>query len=259
MKRIQRVLVLSLAVAATGRAAEETAGASRNETALAAARAKESAGDLYGALAILEKAVAGSPAASPLRRLYGDINKRILLTDVRPPGTEYYTVRPGDTLTRIAQKHAITVGLLRRLNGLTDDSLQVKQKLKVVRGPFSVRVVKSAFVLEVCRGDTTLFTYPVGLGKDNSTPTGTYTVGAKLVKPTQFDREKGRKIPYGDPEHTIGTRWITISGQYGIHGTVEPESIGKEESRGCVRMLNRDVEQLYDLLVKGKSKATIVE
>ena len=38
---------------------------------------------------------------------------------------------------------------------------------------------------------------------------------------------------------------------YGIHGTVEPESIGKQVTAGCVRMRNEEVEQLYMLIPTG--------
>ena len=46
-------------------------------------------------------------------------------------------------------------------------------------------------------------------------------------------------------------RWVDIGDSYGIHGTIEPDSIGKNESRGCIRMLNSEVEEVYDFLVIG--------
>ncbi len=55
--------------------------------------------------------------------------------------------------------------------------------------------------------------------------------------------------------------WITILGpgdnKYGIHGTWQPDSIGKEMSKGCVRMLNEEIEWLYNLLVSGSSKIVV--
>ena len=65
----------------------------------------------------------------------------------------------------------------------------------------------------------------------------------------------------------MGERWIGLEGVkgnavgregYGIHGTIEPESIGKAVSMGCVRMLNEDVAFLYDLMLPGRSTVTIV-
>ena len=58
-------------------------------------------------------------------------------------------------------------------------------------------------------------------------------------------------IPPGDPKNELGTRWIGFKPAYGIHGTIDPKSIGKAMSNGCVRMHNEDVEELYDLVVVG--------
>src|SRR4051812_5566899 len=52
----------------------------------------------------------------------------------------------------------------------------------------------------------------------------------------------------------FGTRWLGLNvpwGQYGIHGTNKPILIGKNVSSGCIRMRNKDVEALYDLIPNG--------
>jgi lipoprotein-anchoring transpeptidase ErfK/SrfK len=49
----------------------------------------------------------------------------------------------------------------------------------------------------------------------------------------------------------LGERWIDLGESYGIHGTIEPDSIGKAASRGCIRMREKDVIEVYDFLVKG--------
>jgi lipoprotein-anchoring transpeptidase ErfK/SrfK len=54
-----------------------------------------------------------------------------------------------------------------------------------------------------------------------------------------------------DPENPLGERWIDIGDSFGIHGTNEPDSIGKAESRGCLRLRHDDVIELYDFLVIG--------
>jgi lipoprotein-anchoring transpeptidase ErfK/SrfK len=231
----------------------------QSDEALRQAAAQEAAGNLTGAIATLQTALKAGPAAEPLTRKLYELNKKFYLTPAGgASGENAYKVKGGDTLTSIARAHGVTAELLMRLNGLKNDRLKRDQVLKVVKGPFDVRVVKQTYTLEVRRGDAVLFTYQVGLGKEDSTPLGAYTAGAKLKNPTQFDQEKGKSIAFGAPEHTIGTRWITLSGQYGIHGTVEPQSIGKQMSKGCVRMLNEEVEQVFDLLVEGKSKVAIV-
>lgn len=81
-------------------------------------------------------------------------------------------------------------------------------------------------------------TYPVAGGKvDTPSPIGTWKI---------IDKEYWSK--------GFGTRWMRLSvpwGQYGIHGTNKPLSIGGPASLGCIRMLNHDVEELYDMVGRG--------
>ncbi|WP_053955736.1 L,D-transpeptidase family protein [Inediibacterium massiliense] len=52
----------------------------------------------------------------------------------------------------------------------------------------------------------------------------------------------------------FGTRWMGIDvpwGKYGIHGTNKPNSIGWASSHGCIRMKNKDIEELYKLVKVG--------
>lgn len=52
----------------------------------------------------------------------------------------------------------------------------------------------------------------------------------------------------------FGTRWIGINvpwGKFGIHGTNKPHTIGSEASHGCIRMFNKDVEELYEYVTYG--------
>ena len=52
----------------------------------------------------------------------------------------------------------------------------------------------------------------------------------------------------------FGTRWLGLNvpwGQYGIHGTNKPNLIGKNVSGGCIRMQNKDVESLFELIPTG--------
>ena len=46
--------------------------------------------------------------------------------------------------------------------------------------------------------------------------------------------------------------------RYGIHGTIEPESVGRNVSMGCIRMYNEDVEQLFSYLVEKDSTVLVV-
>jgi len=190
-----------------------------------------------------------------LQRMLDEINSDLLSSPGLKEGVSYYTVVRGDSLSRIAAKYSIPYEMLIRLNNLKSTRIRENERLKVVQGPFDIVVEKSKFRLSVYSGDKHVKSYRVGLGKDNSTPEGTYTVESKLKNPDWF--RPGRIVKYGDPENPLGSRWIGFSKSYGIHGTVVPETIGTAASEGCVRMLNADVEELSDMLIKGKSKVTV--
>jgi LysM repeat protein len=167
-----------------------------------------------------------------------------------------YTVKSGDTLTRIGGKYKVPANFIQKINGIDGDRIFVGQNLKVVQGPFWVLVVKGEYRLTAFLGDEAFREFQIGLGKNDSTPVGEFKVLGKLDKPTYW--VEGAHYDFGDPSNPLGTRWITFrDGGYGIHGTWEPNSIGKQMSHGCVRMLNEDVEALYDLLVKYDSKVII--
>ena len=89
-------------------------------------------------------------------------------------------------------------------------------------------------------------TYPIAVGKPGSqTPVGKFKVVEKIVNPTWRDPgDLGVVIPSG-PNNPLGYRWIGIGGNYGIHGTNNPGSIGNYASHGCIRMHERDVEDLF--------------
>lgn len=81
------------------------------------------------------------------------------------------------------------------------------------------------------------------------TPGGTYRIVNRVSKPSYY--LPGKVIAAG-PSNPVGTRWLGLSLKgFGIHGTNNPGSIGRKASHGCVRMRNRDVEELFDLVRVG--------
>ena len=87
--------------------------------------------------------------------------------------------------------------------------------------------------------------YPIGVGKASTpTPTGYYKILDKEENPVWTDPEDGYSIPSGE-SNPLGYRWMQIQGNYGIHGTNKPSSVGGYVSNGCIRMFEEDVEGLY--------------
>ncbi len=213
----------------------------------------EKAGDLYQARNMLSEALAGldegSDRQEAVQRLHR-INGELVFSRRETPESITYVVRSGDNLTRIARQFDITPEFIKRINYLTSDRIHPGDRLKVLQGPFDVFIEKSKFRLIVRRAGIFIKEYPVGLGKDGSTPEGEFIVTNKLIDP-EWNPPGPEYAAPDDPDNPLGTRWIGFKPHYGIHGTVEPEMIGVEDSRGCVRLFNEDVEELFDLVVRG--------
>jgi len=118
------------------------------------------------------------------------------------------------------------------------------------------------------KGAMYVTTYSVGLGKDDSTPTGTWICepGRKLTNPTYYSPRGEGVIQAGDPKNPLGKFWIGLAGtdgqavgktSYGIHGNIDADSIGKQASMGCIRMKNEDIAVVYEMLIEGKSDVIV--
>ncbi|MDA9475457.1 ErfK/YbiS/YcfS/YnhG [Bradyrhizobium sp. CCBAU 65884] len=104
--------------------------------------------------------------------------------------------------------------------------------------------------------------YPASIGSpDRPTPSGTLKVTSTNEKPTyhynpeyKFKSVKSRE-PFDikpGPNNPVGSYWIGLSAQgYGIHGTAEPDRVGKSASHGCVRLTNWDARTLGDNTKRG--------
>ncbi len=92
--------------------------------------------------------------------------------------------------------------------------------------------------------------YPVAVGKPSTpSPTGSFTIERRVMNPVY--RHDGRVVQPG-PHNPVGTRWMGLSiPGYGIHGTNEPNSIGKAASHGCIRMARADLEEFFPLVRVG--------
>jgi lipoprotein-anchoring transpeptidase ErfK/SrfK len=95
--------------------------------------------------------------------------------------------------------------------------------------------------------------YPVGVGKEGKQWSGTSYISGKYNQPAwsppaEIRRDKPNLphvIPGGSPGNPMGVAAMTLgSGEYAIHGTNRPDSIGHFVSYGCIRMFNEDIKDL---------------
>lgn len=186
------------------------------------------------------------------------INIKLLFSSVPVPQGTLYEIKPGDTLAKIAQQFNTTADLIMRSNKLSDTRILPGRKIRVWKAPFSILVDKSQNILILKSEEEVFKTYIVSTGKNNSTPVGNFKITAKLPNPTWF-KKSGAPVPAGSSENILGTRWLGFNlPQYGIHGTTDPASLGRQVTEGCVRMSNPDVEELYAIIPLG-TEVTIVD
>ena len=220
--------------------------------------------------------------ADAARALLSEINQTVVFStrkfaDDRFGGT--YKVESGDRFDKIGRNHGITADLLMQINGITDPKrLRSGAYIKVLKGPFHAVVSKGGFRLDLYLGglpgtgaDVAYVTsFPVGLGKDDSTPLGKWQVepDRKVKNPVYYSPRGEGVIEADDPANPLGEFWVGLVGvegdavgkeSYGIHGTIDPQSIGKMESMGCIRLRNEDVAVVFNALVEAKSTVKVVE
>lgn len=245
----------------------------RLESLVSAGRGAVQRGDLVTARTYLSEAFAQTVEPSQASLLRAELsrlgNETIFSPRMFPsdPFVERYIVRPGDTLGKIAKANKVSSDLLARINGIANKNLiRVGQTLKVVKGPFRAVVHKPTFSMDVYLDTTFVKHFRVGLGADDSTPSGEWRVATKLTNPTYYPPRGGRIISSDDPANPLGERWIGLEGvggealgqhRYGIHGTIEPETVGQSVSLGCIRMYNEDVDDLYSYLVEEHSTVEV--
>lgn len=158
-----------------------------------------------------------------------------------------YLVLPGDTLSSIAAKYNVPWQYLARLNRVTAEDLQAGQQLKVLTGPFSAVIDLDEFELTIHAHGWFVRRYKIGIGADGSTPIGNYTVQDKVRNPTWFNPSGGR-VDADDPQNPLGEYWLGLGNHIGIHGTIDPESIGAAVSRGCIHLADGDITEVFQLL-----------
>ncbi len=215
--------------------------------------------------------------AQSARDVLTSVNESLVFSDRISPGDpliDAYTVQSGDILVRIAPRYRITHRLIERINNVDARRLRVGQKLKVVKGPFHAVVHKAAFRMDMylkgADGQRVYIrSFRVGLGENDSTPVGLWRVraGSKLVNPGWTHPRTNEYFAPDNPANPIGEHWIGLEGMdentrgrsgYGLHGTIEPQSVGRMMSLGCVRLLAEDIAAAFDLLVEEHSTVEVL-
>lgn len=210
---------------------------------------------------ILQKKDIPEDIKDKVGNILGSININLLFSPSPIEEKVEYVVKKGDSLEAIARKFGTTVELIQRSNNIKNPArIMPGDLLRVLSGKFSIIVNKSRHEMILYLNGRFFKKYIVGLGAYDRTPEGTFVIDIKEKNPDWW--KDGRLIKYtGDPkgENILGTRWLGLkaTGQtpavsgYGIHGTWDDTTIGKSVTAGCIRMYNKDVEEIFDILPVG--------
>lgn len=126
-----------------------------------------------------------------------------------------------------------------------------------------IEVVKSEHVLRALAEDGSLIAvYPASIGSEEKpAPSGAHKVKGIAKNPTYtYNPEyafkgvdaKEKFVVKPGPNNPVGSVWIDLSVEsFGIHGTPDPDKVGKAYSQGCVRLTNWDAEELAKMVRKG--------
>jgi len=121
--------------------------------------------------------------------------------------------------------------------------------------PGTIVVKTSERRLYLVLSDGQAIRYPVAVGRTGKQWQGWAQVNGKHVEPAWSPPDEVRQdnpklpdvIPGGAPNNPMGPRALTLSGgEYAIHGTNRPSSIGTFASYGCIRMYNQDIVDLFE-------------
>jgi lipoprotein-anchoring transpeptidase ErfK/SrfK len=161
-----------------------------------------------------------------------------------------HTVSAQDTLQSVADEYKITPELLAAVNKMGSSlALVPNTQIKVVEGPFRAQV-------SLARGELTLFVrklyagrFPVSISQKNRPPQTRYEIVDRRLDRTFYNGSNAR-IPASDPTNPFGGFWLSLGGEYSIHGS--PEQVSTDlANAGCISLAPLDAADVYRILSKG--------
>jgi L,D-transpeptidase ErfK/SrfK len=184
----------------------------------------------------------------------------------------FYTAQSGDTFLDIARFYGLGYNEIDAANEGVDpwlperaDAILLPTEWVLPRTEGKGVVVNIPEMRLYYFRDGRVYTYPVGLGRDDwRTPKGQFKIQGKTENPQwvipdsireERIREKGlydRAIPGGDPRNPLGKYRLELSMPgYRIHGTNKTYGVGMQVSHGCVRLYPEDIERLFGMVNVG--------
>ena len=163
---------------------------------------------------------------------------------------EPYLVEPGDSLESIGRQYNVPWTYLALLNRIKPEELQAGQELKVLTGPFGAVVDLDERTLTIHSHGWFVRQYRVGVGAKATT--GSFTVQTMKPNPV-WKSPSGDLYESGEPANPLGSFWIGLDADIGIHGSTNPSVIGSVTATGCIHLRDTDIKEVTHLLTHGSA------
>ena len=167
-----------------------------------------------------------------------------------------YSVKSGDTLSKIALNYNTSVSAIQKANGMTTTRLNIGQKLKIPQSVWSIEIRRSDNKLLLKTNNRLFKIYNVYPGSAISRSfSGTFRIFSKQKDPVW--RVDGQTYQPGSAGNIVGARWMALKGTgasanaegTAIHGTNRAGTPDASPGApGYFRLSNDDVKELYDLV-----------
>jgi lipoprotein-anchoring transpeptidase ErfK/SrfK len=224
----------------------------------------EADGDL-DALPDLEVGISDDAVAGFVARIAGEVDQPARDAQIQLVGDQMKVTpeRNGSALDREAARRDLRAALHGGSDLVGLSTVTVRPTITGVSFDRLLYLDQGARKLALIEDGDVVRSWPVAVGMGGSpTPKGTFTVGAKRYEPTWYNPAKdrwGSDMPAQmgpGPDNPLGPRALNWNRNgrdtlIRFHGTPNEASIGEAASRGCVRMYNADIIELYDLVPSG--------
>ena len=188
-----------------------------------------------------------------VERKIGEINTALLFSDRPSPEKVRHRVAAGDMVAKLVKRYGNTQDYLLKANGIDKpELLRIGREIWVLKNPvFELTVFKKGGSAVLTLNGLFFKRYPVGVGKAEDSPNGTYVVRSRTMKTIYSNSEQGSDTP--------SAKWISLAATgetpevagFGLHGTWNEAALGRQVDAGRIRFSNTDIAELYVLLPAG--------
>ncbi|MEI7898730.1 MAG: L,D-transpeptidase family protein [bacterium] len=227
------------------------------------AAAREAEDDRVGARLILQQVLVRRDADDVrafAERKIGSLNTALAFSVFPMPAKVKHRVAAGDLIGKLAKQYGCTQEYILKVNGIDKpELLRIGREIWVLKNPaFELTVFKRNNSAVLTLGNQFFKRYTVGVGKTESVPGGTYVIRSK-AKRTAYPTSENGDGALGNPQNSLGTHWIALAATgttpevkgFGLHGTWNESTLGRQVDAGRVRFRNADIEELCTLLIDG--------